>query len=99
MRGRVETALLIDPLPSRAYRLLGQIPDNEGLDEKAGEHTDAGGHPPLAQRSFRCQLDDVEELRTKELPITAYYADVLLRSEVMNIAYMTAIVGAHDGGQ
>lgn len=91
LRGGVETALLIDPLPSRAYRLLGQIADNEGLDEKAETLMLAATRHSLSE-AFAVNWMMWKSFERKNYPIAAYYADVLLRSGVMNFAYMTAIL-------
>ncbi len=87
----VEMALLIDPLPSRAYRLLGQIADNEGLDEKAETLMLAATRHSLNE-AFAVNWMMWKSFERKNYPIAAYYADVLLRSGVMNFAYMTAIL-------
>ena len=63
----VETALLLDPLSSRAYRLLGQIAEKEGSAAKAEKFMREATRHSLRQK-FRCPLDDAEKFRTKELP-------------------------------
>ena len=47
LREQVETALLLDPLSSRAYRLLGQIAEKQALEQKPSNYV--GGRASLAQ--------------------------------------------------
>ena len=91
LRGQVETALLIDPLPSRAYRLLGQIADNEGLAEKAETLMLAAARHSLSE-AFAVNWMMWKNFERKNYPIAAYYADVLLRSGAVDFGYITTIL-------
>jgi len=79
LRGQVETALLLYPLSSQAYRLLGQIAQIEGSAAKAEKlMREAARHSlyeiPAVQYMMWKSLD------SQNYPAAIFYADALLRS-------------------
>lgn len=88
LRNGVETALISAPLSARAYRLLGQIAEFEGLVQSAERLMHAA-----ARRSLHENVA-VDWMMRKSADrqnhhATAYYADVLLRSTPGMTAYVT----------
>ena len=86
LREQIETALVIDPLPSRAYRLLGQIAENEGLAEKAETLMLAAARHSLSE-DFAVDWIMRKSFERKNYPIAAYYADALLSSGAVGLVY------------
>ncbi|MGA8170633.1 MAG: hypothetical protein WB816_07360 [Methylocystis sp.] len=91
LRGQVETALLIDPLPSRAYRLLGQIANDEDLAQKAETLMLAATRHSLKE-SFAVNWMMWKNFERKDYPIAAYYADALLCSGGGYLEYVAPIL-------
>lgn len=79
MREQVETALLLDPLPSLAYRLLGQIAEKEGSAAKAEKFMREAARHSLNE-NFAVHWMMLKSFERKNYPAAAFYADALLRS-------------------
>ena len=79
LREQVETALLIDPLASRAYRLLGQIAEIEGSTARAEKFMlQATRHSLNENLAVHWMM--WKSFEGKNYPAAAFYADALLRS-------------------
>ncbi|HMF05452.1 MAG TPA: hypothetical protein VKE72_00330 [Methylocella sp.] len=79
LREQVETALVIDPLPSRAYRLLGQIADMEGFAQNAEALMREAAHHSLDE-VFAVDWMMRKSFERRNYPAAAFYVDALLRS-------------------
>ena len=79
LRDLAETALVNEPLSSRAYRLLGQIADRQGAAEKAETLMRAAARADLHE-SAAVHWMMWKSFERKDYPAAAYYADALLRS-------------------
>ena len=79
LRDLAETALVNEPLSSRAYRLLGQIADRQGFAEKAETLMRAAARADLHE-SAAVHWMMWKSFERKDYPAAAYYADALLRS-------------------
>ena len=81
LRDLAETALVNEPLSSRAYRLLGQIADRQGAAEKAETLMRAAARADLHE-SAAVHWMMWKSFERKDYPAAAYYADALLRSGI-----------------
>lgn len=79
LRERVETALMADPLSSRAYRLLGQIAERQGFADEAEKFMRAATRHSLNE-SFAVYWMMRKNFERKNYAAAAIYADALLRS-------------------
>ncbi|MBG0792618.1 hypothetical protein IYY11_04110 [Methylocystis sp. H62] len=79
LRDQVETALVADPLSSRAYRLLGQISDEEGAARKAEAFMRAAARHSLHE-GFAINWIMSKSFERKQFSTAAYYADALWRT-------------------
>ena len=79
LREQVETALLLAPLSSRAYRLLGQIAEKEGSAAKAEKFMREAARHSLNE-SVAVYWMMWNSFERKDYRAAAFYADALLRS-------------------
>jgi len=79
LREQVQAAVMTDPLPSRAYRLLGQIAELQGFANEAEKFMRAATRHSLNE-SFAVYWMMRKNFERKNYAATAYYADALLRS-------------------
>lgn len=79
LRERVETAAMVDPLSSRAYRLLGQIAELQGFAGEAEKFMRAATRHSLNE-SLAVYWMMRKSFEQKNYAAAAYYADALLRS-------------------
>ena len=79
LRDQVETALVVDPLSSRAYRLLGQIAESQGAIRNAEAFMRAATRHSLHE-GFAVNWMMLKSFERKDYSTAAYYADALLRS-------------------
>src|SRR5208283_1526227 len=90
LREEVETALLLNPLSSRAYRLLGQIAEKEGAAANAEKFMREAARHSLNE-SFAVYWMIEKSFERKDYPGAAFYADALLRSRGV-IDYATPVL-------
>lgn len=79
LREQVETAVMIYPLSSRGYRLLGQIAELQGFGGEVEKFMRAATRRSLRE-SFAVYWMMRKNFERKNYSAAAYYADVLLRS-------------------
>lgn len=90
LREQVESALLIDPLPSRAYRLLGQIAEIEGSVVKAEKFMLAATRRSLSE-ALAVDWMMRRSFKRKNYAAAGFYADALLRVGV-GLGYVMPIL-------